>query len=246
MVARYREALEGLGVRAEEVYLFGSYEGGNPREGSDIDLVVVSADFEGLSYMEREGVLGKAARRIRKPIEARGFTAREITDGDISTFWKHILANEAVPVWLAEEPGLAHALTITEEDMRKDTENWIAGSEYDLGTARDMLESGRYPYTVFMCHLAIEKMLKAHVAEVTRAVPPRTRGLMELAEKAELEVPPNLRGFISDVNKKSVSTRYPEDVGRLLADITREEAERYLRSTEEVLEWLKSHGNLKK
>ena len=44
-IARYREALGTLGVRAEKVHLFGSYKEGNPREGSDIDLVVVSSDL---------------------------------------------------------------------------------------------------------------------------------------------------------------------------------------------------------
>ncbi len=40
-------------------------------------------------------------------------------------------------------------------------------SEYDVETARHMLATGRYLYVVFMCHLALEKMLKAHVTAVT-------------------------------------------------------------------------------
>ncbi|HET7087843.1 MAG TPA: HEPN domain-containing protein [Anaerolineae bacterium] len=48
--------------------------------------------------------------------------------------------------------------------MRADTQNWIATAEYDLETARHMLATGRYLYVVFLCHLALEKMLKAHVA----------------------------------------------------------------------------------
>ena len=98
IIARYREALETLGVRAEKIYLFGSYKEGNPREGSDIDLVVVSSDFRRFGYLERFKVLGVAAARILEPIEARGFTPQEIAEGDIPAFWKHILADEAVPV----------------------------------------------------------------------------------------------------------------------------------------------------
>lgn len=49
--------------------------------------------------------------------------------------------------------------------MRKDTSNWIALAEYDLETARHMLATRRFLYVVFMCHLALEKMLKAHVTE---------------------------------------------------------------------------------
>ncbi len=55
--------------------------------------------------------------------------------------------------------------------MRNDTANWIALADYDIETARHMLATGRYLYVVFLCHLALEKLLKAHVAEVTQIVP---------------------------------------------------------------------------
>ena len=55
--------------------------------------------------------------------------------------------------------------------MRSDTQNWIALAEYDLETARQMLATGRYLYVVFMSHLALEKILKAHVTEVTQSHP---------------------------------------------------------------------------
>ena len=57
--------------------------------------------------------------------------------------------------------------------MRSDTENWIALAEYDLDTAQHMLVTGRYLYVIFMSHLALEKMLKAHVTEATQAIPPK-------------------------------------------------------------------------
>lgn len=49
--------------------------------------------------------------------------------------------------------------------MKKETENWLAMVEYDLITARHMLGTGRYVYVIFMCHLAMEKALKAIVCE---------------------------------------------------------------------------------
>jgi HEPN domain-containing protein len=52
--------------------------------------------------------------------------------------------------------------------MRRDTQNWIALAVYDLDTAQLMLEAGRYLYVIFLCHLALEKMLKAHVTEATQ------------------------------------------------------------------------------
>jgi len=40
--------------------------------------------------------------------------------------------------------------------MRRNPSEWINQSEYDLMTAKDMYNAGRYIYTVYMCHLAIE------------------------------------------------------------------------------------------
>jgi HEPN domain-containing protein len=64
--------------------------------------------------------------------------------------------------------------------MRKDTLNWVALAEYDLETARHMLTTGRYLYVVFLCHLALEKMLKAHVSEITQVFPAKTHDLINL------------------------------------------------------------------
>jgi len=38
---------------------------------------------------------------------------------------------------------------------------WITISQYDLDTAKAMLETKRYLYVGFMCHQAVEKILKA-------------------------------------------------------------------------------------
>jgi HEPN domain-containing protein len=54
--------------------------------------------------------------------------------------------------------------------VRKDTANWIALADYDIETARHMLATTRYLYVIFLCHLALEKLLKAHVAEVIQTI----------------------------------------------------------------------------
>ena len=38
---------------------------------------------------------------------------------------------------------------------------WLDGAEYDLQTAKAMLETRRFLYVGFMCHQAVEKALKA-------------------------------------------------------------------------------------
>ena len=130
--------------------------------------------------------------------------------------------------------------------MRADTQNWIATAEYDLETARHMFATERYIYVVFMCHLAIEKMPKAHVTEVTQSVPAKTHDLIYLLKKCGLELPEPYLDFVSKINAASVPTRYPEDLERAIKNYSEPRAREYLRQTEEVLQWLKQHPNLQK
>jgi HEPN domain-containing protein len=42
----------------------------------------------------------------------------------------------------------------------KTSAEWFRQAEYDIETAKAMFKTGRYIYTVFMCHLSVEKALK--------------------------------------------------------------------------------------
>ena len=129
--------------------------------------------------------------------------------------------------------------------MRKDTESFLSSSEYDLTTAKYMLETGRYVYVIFMCHMAIEKTLKAIIAEVTDKVPPRTHNLIYLIKIADLHIPQDSFDFVAKINNASVVTRYPEDFKRLLEDYPEDIAKEYLKNTEKVLQWLRQNEKLK-
>jgi HEPN domain-containing protein len=125
--------------------------------------------------------------------------------------------------------------------MRKDTENFITSSEYDFQTATAMFESGRYIYVVFMCHISIEKRLKAIVSEATQNIPPKTHNLIYLIKLGEVNLPPDLFDFVAKLNNASIITRYPEDFRKLLEVFPQDIAKEYLITTQKVIEWLKSH-----
>jgi len=123
--------------------------------------------------------------------------------------------------------------------MRSDTRNWIALAEYDMETAHHMLETGRNLYVIFLCHLALEKMLKAVVTEVTQSVPFKTHDLILLVKKGELEFPQKHLEFIGKINSASIPTRYPEDLERALKVYPKPVARDYLKQTAEIVRWLK-------
>lgn len=121
--------------------------------------------------------------------------------------------------------------------MNKEVENWHRSSQYDFEAAGGMLSTSHYVYVVFLCHLAIEKMLKAVIAQQTRKAPPKTHNLRLLLDKAQLRPPNDMLTFISELTEASVATRYPLDFEAASESYTKTVAENCLSRTEEVLEW---------
>jgi predicted nucleotidyltransferase len=78
----FQKALEQDNVKPQKIILFGSYSSGNPRPDSDIDLVVISDDFEGKDYWQRIDILSSAVYQVFKPIEAVAMTTKEWQSGD--------------------------------------------------------------------------------------------------------------------------------------------------------------------
>jgi len=82
VVARFRREIEARGVRPTKIILYGSYAVGANREGSDIDIIIISDDFSGMSYWQRIDVLTDAIYEIFAPIEATALTQEEWERGD--------------------------------------------------------------------------------------------------------------------------------------------------------------------
>jgi HEPN domain-containing protein len=53
---------------------------------------------------------------------------------------------------------------------RDSINNWIKSSNYDIRTAEHILRTGRYIYVLFMCHLSVEKLLKALYEAVLKKI----------------------------------------------------------------------------
>jgi predicted nucleotidyltransferase len=79
---RFRLALESQGIHIHKLVLYGSYARGKAREGSDIDVIVISDDFSGKSYWERIEVLSDAIYEVFEPIEAVALTKEEWERGE--------------------------------------------------------------------------------------------------------------------------------------------------------------------
>jgi HEPN domain-containing protein len=121
----------------------------------------------------------------------------------------------------------------------KSSTEWIKQAEYDFKTADAMHNSGRYIYCIFMCHLAIEKALKAHYAEANKSNPPKTHNLIYLLSKTKLSLTNEQQDFVEELNDKSVPTRYPDDIKRILKNFRKNDSLKLLNSSRKFLKWLK-------
>jgi len=123
--------------------------------------------------------------------------------------------------------------------MSEQVKNWLDSALYDLETAKHLYRSGRYIYTIFFCHLALEKILKAKVQEVTGKLPPKTHNLRYLVKLCDMDVPEDVFEFLSKLSDVSIPTRYPEDLAKLLHAYDEQTVGEYAHKTREVFEWIR-------
>jgi HEPN domain-containing protein len=118
---------------------------------------------------------------------------------------------------------------------------WVELSEYDYETAEAMLSSGRYLYVGFMCHQAIEKILKAYFCSRFNESPPYSHNLTLLSEKSGIEdlLEDDFKGFISLLEPLNIEARYPTHKKELLKSLTKIRCENILLKTNQLREWVK-------
>jgi len=123
--------------------------------------------------------------------------------------------------------------------MNKKSQEWLKQADYDMDTAEFMFNGGRFFYTVFMCHLSIEKAMKGLYQERLKEMPPRTHNLVYLLNKIGVKPAEVIGRFVIKLNEANVFTRYPEDIDKLQKDYTKVVVKDMLIRSKEILEWIK-------
>jgi HEPN domain-containing protein len=120
-------------------------------------------------------------------------------------------------------------------DVQKQVEYWTRGSAEDLGAAESLIDKGFLRHGLFFAHLALEKMLKAHVTRRAKETPPKIHGLARLVAMTGLRLSDDQMDFLREFGVYQIAGRYP-DSGQLelSADLARDE----LCKAREVLTWL--------
>lgn len=118
---------------------------------------------------------------------------------------------------------------------------WLELAEYDLETARAMLETGRYLYVGFMCHQVIEKALKAVVSSAGNT-PPYIHNLSKLAELSGLytKLDDEQKDLLDALEPLNIQARYPEEKDRVFRAMDRDRCGSLLVQTGGLFQWIKA------
>lgn len=130
-------------------------------------------------------------------------------------------------------------------DITKTVSYWLDGAEYDLGVAQALYEKGKYPYALFMGHLALEKLLKALVVKSTHSHAPFTHSLSLLANRLNIEIPDKMRKRLVRFTEFQIEPRYPEEEKKFYKKCTQKFTLRQLQEIKEDYIWLREKFEIK-
>ena len=123
------------------------------------------------------------------------------------------------------------------KDVQKKNKYWLQQSDSDRETAELLLKNGRILHSLFFCHLAIEKAIKAIVVVSTEDFAPKSHNLFFLTEKAKLLLPDEFETLCGTLMKYQLEGRYPD----FEPDIpSKDRASEIFAKTIEFQKWLKN------
>jgi HEPN domain-containing protein len=123
--------------------------------------------------------------------------------------------------------------------MEKIVAHWVERSQYDLDTAKVMLDTGRYLYVAYMCQQTVEKMLKALIAKQGKENFP-IHNLNRLAEIATIsdELTSEQFNFLAELTPYHIEARYGDYKESLSEIINEKKAVQVYKKTREINKWL--------
>lgn len=117
---------------------------------------------------------------------------------------------------------------------------WETLAENDVAVMQHLFDSKDFNYCLYIGHLVLEKILKAHYVKAIDDVPPRTHDLVKLASKSGIELTDDFTNKLLLINTFNIEARYPDEKFSFYKMCTREFTEIQKSQIMEIYLWLKS------
>ena len=116
-------------------------------------------------------------------------------------------------------------------------------SDEDYETMMIMYESKRYTWALFIGHLVIEKLLKAHYVKVWGAHPKPIHNLLRLAELTDLDIADDRQENLAMITAFNLNARYDSFERSFYNQCTPEFTAHWVEKINEIRIWIKEQIN---
>ncbi|RZK44278.1 MAG: HEPN domain-containing protein [Hymenobacter sp.] len=118
---------------------------------------------------------------------------------------------------------------------------WKETAEEDWLAAQDLFQTKRYLQSLFLAHLTIEKLSKAHwVQDNAGDYPPRIHNILRLWGDTQLAPAPDHENTAAELNRFQLEGRYPDYQRAVAQQATEAYTRTLLHDTVQLRTWLLS------
>ena len=124
----------------------------------------------------------------------------------------------------------------TEDIVQK----WLEHVHEDISAADCLLQGGHWLYVGFLCHQAVEKVLKAYYVAVNDDDPPYTHSHTRLLNVCGLidELSDEQLRFVAHMEPMYIKARYPERKAETAQSLNEDVCRYILNTTKELTQWI--------
>ncbi len=117
--------------------------------------------------------------------------------------------------------------------------HWIVTSDDDFNTMMALYNSKSYHWSLFIGHIAVEKILKALYTKLYKKHAPPIHNLYRLAKLCKIELTEEYSDWLDTITSFNINARY-DDHKREFYDIcTREYTKIWIDKIKELRKWIK-------
>ena len=124
-------------------------------------------------------------------------------------------------------------------DVDKIVQHWIETSDDDFNTMLLLFSSKSYHWALFMGHIALEKLLKAHFVKYNGNHAPFTHNLYRLAELGGLQISEEHADWLFKITTFNINARYDDYKKEFYAMCTVNFTNEWIEKIKILQKWIK-------
>jgi len=115
---------------------------------------------------------------------------------------------------------------------------WIDSSQQNYNTMNNLLKSKDYSWALFIGHLVLEKLLKAHYVKKKQTHAFYTHDLLRLSRKMDLMMPDDYVEWLDEISTFNLNARYDNYKQNFYRRCTKEFTMEWIERIEIIRAWL--------